>query len=530
LTGAAKLARLACGAALCAAFAGCNGAAGTIAKIPTGVTYPSSGVPWLTFASNEWHDADSSIASQPLDRIHWQQPVDLAPPDAVAKLSVRPAGAEELLIHYGSPIFTAADSVIVPVKTSSTGTYRVDVRHAATGALIWQYTSDYVVPAHNWWPSYNVALTPQNQLYFPGAGGKLYYRDDPDVSSGTINTAVFYGQSTYNADPSAYNASIMINTPITSDSHGDVFFGFTVAGTNPDNIQGGIARIDANGNGTWVAAATAAGDPSVTQAAMNSAPALSPDESTVYVAVASSQDWSYGYLLGLNSTTLATEYKAWPTDPASGMQSYIVQDGTASPMVGPDGDVYFGVLENPESSHNDRGWLLHYDSTLTTIKTPGSFGWDDTPSLVPTSMVPSYTGTSPYLLFTKYNNYAGIGTGNGHNEIAVLDPDATEPDPIISTTTVMKEVLTIEGVTPDPENPGGVKEWCINSAAVDPFSKVILAPSEDGHVYRWDMTTNTFTQSIQVSTGIGEAYTPSIVEPDGQVFSIQDATLFAIGE
>ncbi len=38
-------------------------------------------------------------------------------------------------------------------------------------------------------------------------------------------------------------------------------------------------------------------------------------------------------------------------------------------------------------------------------------------------MVPQYTGTSSYLLLTKYNNYAGAGTGDGGNRMAILDPN-----------------------------------------------------------------------------------------------------------
>ena len=37
-------------------------------------------------------------------------------------------------------------------------------------------------------------------------------------------------------------------------------------------------------------------------------------------------------------------------------------------------------------------------------------------------MVPSYSGNSTYLLMTKYNNYAGVGSGNGSNRLAVVDP------------------------------------------------------------------------------------------------------------
>ena len=51
--------------------------------------------------------------------------------------------------------------------------------------------------------------------------------------------------------------------------------------------------------------------------------------------------------------------------------------------VGPDGDVYFGVVSGTAPAyHNGRGWLLHFNATLTHEKIPGSFGWDDTASVV----------------------------------------------------------------------------------------------------------------------------------------------------
>jgi hypothetical protein len=187
------------------------------------------------------------------------------------------------------------------------------------------------------------------------------------------------------------------------------------------------------------------------------------------------------------------------------------------------------VLENPFPDHNDRGWLLHFNSDLTQIKIPGSFGWDDTPSIVPASIVPSYKGKSTYLLMSKYNNYCGIGTGKGHNDIAILDPNNTEHDPILRTTLVMKEVLKIEGVTPDAGCPGGVREWCINSAAIDTFSKSVLANSEDGNLYRWDLTTNTLSQVVKLSSGVGEAYTPTVIGADGTVYAINEAILDAVG-
>jgi len=134
---------------------------------------------------------------------------------------------------------------------------------------------------------------------------------------------------------------------------------------------------------------------------------------------------------------------------------------------------------------------------------------------------------------TKYNNYAGIGTGDGVNKIAILDPNDTEPDPVLPPTPVMKEILTIKGVTKDPnfpQFPNAVREWCINMAAIDPVTKTVLANSEDGKLYRWDLTNNTFAQRITLTGGVGEAYTPTVIGTDGTAYAINDAVLFALGK
>jgi len=188
-------------------------------------------------------------------------------------------------------------------------------------------------------------------------------------------------------------------------------------------------------------------------------------------------------------------------------------------------------LENPLGVNHYRGWLLHFDATLLQTKIPGAFGWDDTSSIVPASLVPSYRGNSLYLLMTKYNNYVEAG-GNGVNRIAILDPQNSEADPISGATT-MREALTIAGPTPDSAYtntyPNAVREWCINSAAVDPSTRSVLANNEDGKLYRWDLTSNTLTETNTLTSGIGEAYTPTIIGVDGVVYAINNGTLYAIG-
>ena len=473
---------------------------------------------WPGHARDPQHTALSSFSTQALSHIHWQTPVDLHPPSG------------EIFIHYGSPLVTPAGTVIVPVKTG-TNNFRVEAHDQKTGSVIWQLATGYQAPSAGFIPGMGPVLS-HNKLYIPAAGGTVMVRDNPDNATGRLTRLVFYGAENFNANPTLYNAAVMINTPITADSLGNIYFGFVVVAPTPIGLQSGLARISADGDGSYVTATFAANDPGIAKVDMSCAPALSLDGKTLYVGV-NSFDFGFGYLLALDSQTLATIAAVRLIDPSTGSDAEIADESSASPTVGPDGDVYFGVLENPfPTQHNDRGWLLHFNSDLTQQKIPGSFGWDDTPSIVPASAVPSYHGTSTYLLMSKYNNYAGIGTGDGKNKIAILDPSATEADPIIPTVKVMNEVLTIRGVTPDPNFPnfpGAVREWCINSAAVDPISKSVLANSEDGKLYRWNLSTNHLSQVITLSSGIGEAYTPTIIGTDGTAFAINDAVLFAIG-
>jgi hypothetical protein len=502
----------------CGGGGGGGGTTGPTAP-PTGVGTPVNGPAWLGFGANAQHSAVSQIATQDLNRIVWHTAVDMAP---------QYSQQGYLLVHYGSPAITTKNTVIVPVKRAAQGGYVLEAHSGQTGELMWSMASDYVMPPHRWTPSYNVTLTSANRVYAPGLGGRVLYRDDADSANGATQSIAFYGNAAYGANKAAYDASVFVNTPITADSAGNVYFGFAAAPGAPGGLKGGIARIAADGTGSWAGASALAQDADIEKAAMNSAPALSADQKTLYVAV--NGQGGKGYLLALDAATLALKSRALLVDPQSKQPAAVSDDGTASPTIGPDGDVFFGVLETTYAAHNARGWLLHFDATLSQAKTPGSFGWDDTASIVPASMVPSYTGTSKYLVTTKYNNYGRAGSGDSKNKVAVLDPNAAQADFIAPNVQVMKEVLTILGVSPDPNYPGGVVEWCINTAAVDPFTKSILVNSEDGWLYRWDLTTNTLSQKVRLTSGLGESYTPTAIGADGTVYAINNAVLFAVGK
>jgi hypothetical protein len=501
-------------ALLAALLTACSGGGDPAPPPPPG---PVLGPAWPTFGGDAQHAALATVAAQPLGRILWHTPVDTAP---------QYGGGGSLLTHYGSPVITERNTVLVPVKTTANGGFRFEARNGATGALLWRANSDYIVPPHNWFPSFNLTLTQNGRVYAPGAGGKLYYRDDVDSAAGALQTMVFYGAATYAAATAELNTAITINTPLTSDAAGNVYFGFIASTPNPAGLASGFARLTASGAGIWIAAAAAANDAAIDRPAMNSAPAISRDGAVVYVAMTDAQ--GQGYLLGLDSATLTPLSRTALLDPVTGARAFINPNGTASPTVGPDGDVFFGVLESNRPAHNFRGWLLHFNSALTQTKIPGGFGWDDTASIVPAAAVPAYAGTSSYLVMTKYNNYAGVGTGDGKNQMAVLDPNQSAPDRI-SGNPAMVEVLIVLGPTPDPGYPGGVKEWCVNTAVVDPVTKSVLVNNEDGQMYRWNLQTNTLSEQIRFTNGLGESYTPTALGPDGVVYAINNAVLFAVG-
>lgn len=502
----------------------------TMCLIVFGQSTISFGQGWAGYSRDAQHSSIGGNPSQIPQKIRWSTPVDLFP---------QYSGGGDLFIHYGSPVITRINTVLVPVKTGTAGGFRVDAIRGSTGAPIWSLTTDYILPLHNWTPSMGITLTPKDRaVVIPAAGGTVMVRTFPDSAAGTWTRVAFYGNAAYAANPATFNNAISITTPITSDKLGNLYFGFASnTGASLPGIPGngvitsGLARISATGQGSWVSAAALSGDNSTTKVVFNCAPAISNDGTSVYVAVnnvplTSPGSFGTGYLCCASSATLAPSTRVAFRDPRNGALAAVSDDGTSSPTIGPDDDVYFGVLENGFPANHARGWMLHYSANLGTTKLPSAFGWDDTASLVPTNILPKsiYNGSSSYLLLTKYNNYSdsGIG-GNGQNKLALVDPNTSMTDPITGTT-VMNTVITILGPTPN-SGQAGVREWCINSAAIDSVNVCAVVNCEDGKVYRWNFATNTLSPGLTLAPATGEAYTPTLIGPDGAVYAINNARL-----
>ncbi|MBI1897578.1 MAG: hypothetical protein HYS04_13795, partial [Acidobacteria bacterium] len=94
-------------------------------------TTPSASVP--TFAGNAQHTAIFDTPAQDLNAVHWQTAIDL---------NETPQG-----IHYATPLITAANTVIVPVKTGATDGFEVNVFDGADGTPKYTLATDYTLPA-----------------------------------------------------------------------------------------------------------------------------------------------------------------------------------------------------------------------------------------------------------------------------------------------------------------------------------------------------------------------------------------------
>lgn len=486
---------------------------------------PRVALGWSQHCGNAQHSAYTRVPLQNMDGIVWSTPLDLNP---------RYSG-NDLLSHYGSPCITAANNVVVPVKLEIDSGFRVDTLRGSTGTLLWSAASDYVMPPHSWTPSFGPCLLPISAsksiqtAAWPMIAGRVAFRD-ANAASAPTTVKTFYGQAAYSTNPAAYDDAIRICTPLTCGPDGSVYFGFLATADTPIHLKSGIARITPAGIGSWAAATELANDPAIVQVKMNGAPAVTTDGSALYV-VCSAGSFGRGFLVKVDTATMQPLARVALKDPKSLDDALIDDQGTACPTIGPDGDVFVGALENPFPSNHDRGWMLHYSSDLSQTKIPGAFGWDDSASIVPASLVSSYAGGSSYLIVTKYNDYAGVGA-TGANKIGLLDPFHSSIEPISGIPT-MAEVATVVGVTPDqeflPEHPLAVREWCVNTAAVEANSKSVLLNSEDGVIYRWDLTTLTLTEQIRLTAGIGEAYTSTLFGPDGKMYGISNARLYAIG-
>ena len=130
--------------------------------------------------------AASAVATPPLTRIIWQTPVDLQPQYF--------SNGQYLLTHYGSPVISSMNTVLVPVKVgaqvniSRRSAQRLQRRPDVECGQRLRRASAQLVS------QFQLTITANGRGYAPGSGGKARcIRDNVDSATGTVQTAVFYG-------------------------------------------------------------------------------------------------------------------------------------------------------------------------------------------------------------------------------------------------------------------------------------------------------------------------------------------------
>jgi len=233
--------------------------------------------------------------------------------------------------------------------------------------------------------------------------------------------------------------------------------------------------------------------------------------------------------------------------------------GSSSPVVLPDGNVYFGAWGRYNVS---RGHAYKLRGSDGTILATYDFGWDDTQAVF------QHDGT--YSIVMKDNHYdeeegfycntlIDPATGNFIPTVSQGGDPTIKQNVICDYTNIPAGPFYITQVNPNlvPEwkfkstetlnchrNAGGTVscvddgrhphgfEWCINAPAVDGAGNVYVE-SEDGNVYVLDQGhTGVFTTPMAkmfTNLAVGAAYTPYSIDMQGRTYAQNNGHLFVLG-
>ncbi len=264
-----------------------------------------------------------------------------------------------------------------------------------------------------------------------------------------------------------------------------------------------------------------------------------------------------GILVPIASTTTPEKGKCRNTanfgvDPSTNRSGSgrILDSGTSSPVVLPDGNIYFGAYTRYNIA---RGHAYKLRGSDGAILGTYDFGWDDTQAVF------QHDGT--YSIVMKDNHYdeeggfycsqhpacpaappqfqnsctvcAFTGIPAGPFFITQVDPNLLPEWKFKSTETRDCHRNADGSVTcvDDGRHPNGF-EWCINAPAVDGVGNVYVE-SEDGNVYVLDQSNRgVFTTpkfKFFTNLAVGAAYTPFSIDQQGRLYAQNNGHLFVFG-
>lgn len=466
----------------------------------------------------------------------------------------------------------------------------------SNGRLVttWTFTSDWKPEPFSknpqsgptWEPVFHAVLT-QNAIYVPGFAGTIYKLDK---ATGAVLAHI-------DPFPIA-DSNTFVAGPLSADSAGNVYYNMLRLDANhpwDQDIQGAwlvkVAPDDSVSSAAWSSltpGAPAAGDlctyqfsttqlpwpPSPDAVApqvpcgsqrpvINTAPAIASDGTIYDVSRTHFTRGRTGFLIAVNPDLTSK----WATplqnlfhdgcnveippngapggcrvgattgvDPAINQPGgfRLLDEGTSSPTVAPDGSIFFGA----NSRYNySQGHLVHVSKTGRVL---GSyhFGWDITPAI--------YRHDNTYSVIIKDNHYGGIGSYCNDPTWCPPDRDATNPsypeqyfitqlNPRTMTPEWQFQNTNTQSCTRDPAtgvvsctttNPNGF-EWCINAPAVD-ANGTVYGNAEDGVLYAVGQG-GVLKQSLFLDLAVPAAYTPLSIGADGKIYAQNFGHLVVVG-
>ncbi len=457
----------------------------------------------------------------------------------------------------------------------------------------WSFQSDWDPPPFGtiksgpfWEPVFHAALA-NGAIYIPGAGGTVFR---VNKTSGALITRI-------NPFGSSIDPDIFVAGPLTADASGNIYYNAIKLqhgnSWNQDAVNSWLVKIAPNNSSQTATFASlnpgapAGNDkcvgifninqlpwpptpdavpPDITcgsqRPGINVAPAVAPD-GTIYTVSVAQFSTRTAYLLAVNPN-LTPKWAASMRDrfndgcddeiPPSGTPGgcragatpgvdpaqnrpgagRVLDDGTSSPVVAPDGSVFYGAYTRYNYA---QGHMMHFSSTGAYLN-GYHFGWDVTPGIWP------HGGT--YSVITKDNQY-GEEIGSYCNDPVICPDDRNINDPSYPEAyyiTSLSPSLTPEwkwqntnplsctrnpngSITCVNDHPHGF-EWCVNAPAIDSGGN-IYNNSEDGNIYviRAD---GTLRESLFLDTALGAAYTPISIMADGKVLAQNNGHLFVVGQ
>jgi hypothetical protein len=432
---------------------------------------------------------------------------------------------------------------------------------------VWNFATDWT-PVPNdytlggWEPLFQPVLS-STYIYVPGAGGTIYQLDQ---TTGAVLQQInpFEGSE----DPTKFLVG-----GLTADSQGKIYYNVMQVVLawpwHSDVVNSWIVEVAPSGSASiatytsllpnaptvcvgvfsknslpWPPSANAVpGDLKcgTQRPALNLAPAISTDGSTLYT-VSRGHFWGRdSYLLAVNTADLSLQwaaslqglfddgcnellppdgqpdgcsiYGATGLDPTqNSLGAGIVSDqASASPTVAPDGSILFGVNDGFDYG---RGHLVKFDS-IGVYLASYNFGWDSTPAIFPNN------GT--YSVLLKDNHYNNGSYCNDPTYCPKAPPGpyyVTQLDSNLNVQWQFKDPSVTQG------HPDGY-EWCANALAVD-VNGVAYGDNEDGNLYAIAQGGRS-THNIFLHQSIDAGYTPTSIGGDGTIYTENDGHFLAIG-